>query len=120
VSTQRTVALVWTTRILATAALPCPVFDILRQLFWNGPIRMPQPNSGSLLAMLLRVVLGWIASYCFLLWASGKIVCAVLATLTIIVAMRRGIDQRTRALTVAAGSATCCLLLWWVNIVKHQ
>jgi hypothetical protein len=119
VNTQKAGWLIWITRAVTVLALPGPLPSIFGQLT-QGRVHIPQPSPGSILETSLRVLFGIYALYWFLLWVSGKIVCAVLATLTISVALRRGVDPRTRALTVAAGSITCCLLLWWVNFVKHQ
>jgi hypothetical protein len=113
VNTQKAGWLIWITRALIALALPAPLFAIVLARVRTSP------SPGSLFDVPLRVLVGIYAIYEFLLWVSGKIVCGVLATLTILVALRRGIDPRTRALTVAAGSITCCLLLWWVTSHAH-
>lgn len=113
---QRSAGLVWATRILVVLALPCPLLEILHRLA-PGPIGLPQPGAVPGLGHLLRVLLACCALYWFVFSVSAKFVCAVLAVLTIAVALTREMEQRTRALTVAAGALTCCLLLWWVNTV---
>jgi hypothetical protein len=119
VSTQRTGALVWITQILVALVLPSSLLEVTHLVFWGGSIRTPQPGQDSMLDNLLRFILEAFVMYSFRLWAAGKVVCAGLAILTIAVALQRGVEPRIRALTVGAGSVTCCLLLWWINLTRH-
>jgi hypothetical protein len=119
VSTQRAGALVWITRILIVVVLPCPLLEVFHRLFWGASIRIPQPVSDSIPGTVLRAVVGWLAIYFFLVWTSAKIVCGLLAIVTIAIALHGRVEPRTRALTVGLGSFTCCLLVWWVNTAKH-
>ena len=115
-STQRAGWLVWTTRIATIIALPCPLADLLQRVI-QPRIRIPLPTHAAVAAMLQPSF--EVLPLCLVLWKFGKLVCAVLAALTIAVALQRGIEPRTRAVTVAAASLTCCLLLWWINALPY-
>ncbi|HKW16377.1 MAG TPA: hypothetical protein VJO35_02595 [Terriglobales bacterium] len=110
----RAAGLVWTTRIATIIALPCPLADLIHQLILPR-IRIPLHTHGSAPEAMLQASSGAPVFYCFLLWRFGKLACGILAILTIAVALQHKIEPRARAVTVAAGSLTCCLLLWWIN-----
>ena len=111
-NTQRADWLVWMTRILTIVALPCPLADLLQYVI-QPRIRMPLPTHAAAETTLQPSF--EVLAFCLVLWRFGKLVCAVLAALTIAVALQRRIGPRSRAATVAAGSLTCCLLLWWIT-----
>jgi len=115
VSTQRADWLVWTTRIATIVALPCPLADLLQHAT-RPRIRIPLPAHDAAGAMLQPSF--EVLAVCLLLWRFGKVLCAALAALTIAVALNRRVGPQTRAITVAAGSLTCCLLLWWLNTIR--
>lgn len=113
-STQRADWLVWATRIATIVALPCPLADLLQHVI-QPRIRISLPAhaaAGTMLQPNIEVL-----AICLVLWRFGKLVCAALAALTIAVALQRKIEPRTRAVTVAAASLTCCFLLWWLNTI---
>jgi hypothetical protein len=56
----------------------------------------------------------------FLLYALGRVVCAVLAASLLIIIFLRGINIKTKLITVITGALTCAVLLYWVTVVQHS
>jgi len=109
------VKITWT---LMALVLPCPLLQLVPYSV-HRHIRF-EPRSDTIFGIALWIVIGTYVLYWFLLWVSGKIVCAVLAILVLLVVFKPSIPPKTKLTTAIAGFISCGLLLWWVEVVKHQ
>lgn len=110
------VKITWT---LIAMVLPCPLLQLVPYSA-HRYIKLPEPRSDTILGITLLVVIGAFAIYWFLLWVSGKFLCAVLGILVLVVVLKPSIPPKAKLTTAIVGFISCGLLLWWVEVVKHQ
>jgi hypothetical protein len=69
---------------------------------------------------LPMIVVAPFALFNFLLYALGKVLCAILAIFSVIVLFLREIPFTTRLITTIIGALTCSTLLYWATLVRHS